>query len=176
MLFNRRFPSPVRLRRRRQSRDPLAGIKIPSPFDIVKFCEAVAEHRGRPLVVEAVEGVSEADGELCGLWIEFDHADYIAHEASTSPLHRDHIVLHEVSHMLLGHTGSTEGPGPDLATLFTGINPDTVRNVLGRANFSTPQEREAEQLATRIAAAVNLRAIGQRPPELDRLDTALRAE
>jgi hypothetical protein len=129
--------------------------------------------------VEAVEGVNGTDGELCGLWVELDNADCIFYEASTSPLHRDHIVLHEISHMLLGHStaGGTD-PGADLGALFTSIDPRTVRNVLGRANFSSPQEREAEQLATRIAEVAKLQQPppGNRAPELNRLDAALRGE
>lgn len=172
-----RIPS-FRQRRKPVKPDPLSGIGIPSPFDLQKFCAAVAEHRGRPLLVEEVEGVSGADDELCGLWVELDTADCIFFEASTSPLHRDHIVLHEISHMLLGHSSSSDtSTGADLGELFTTIDPRTVRSVLGRANFSSPQEREAEQLATRIAKLAKLTPLPEtRDPELDRLDAALRGD
>ncbi|MCE7081725.1 hypothetical protein [Streptomyces sp. ST2-7A] len=128
-----------------------------------------------------LEGIKGRDNELCGLWVELDGADYIFREASTSPLHRDHIVLHEISHMLLGHnvTGGTggRGPGVDLKNLFTTIDPRIVRTVLGRANFSNAREREAELLATCIAKMADLRPVsGTRAPELDRLDAALRGE
>ncbi|MGK5496721.1 hypothetical protein [Streptomyces sp. URMC 125] len=138
----------------------------------------MARHRGRRLLVQAVEGVNGTDEELCGLWVELDNADCIFYEASTSPLHRDHIVLHEISHMLLGHTtAGGADPGADLGGLFTSIDPRTVRNVLGRANFSSPQEREAEQLANRIAELAELQPVAKnRAPELDRLDAALRGE
>ncbi|MFG3253276.1 hypothetical protein [Streptomyces sp. NPDC048172] len=128
--------------------------------------------------MEAVEGVNGQEDELCGLWVELDSADYVFYEASTSPLHRDHIVLHEISHILLGHTTSNGvDPVANLGALFTGIDPSTVRNVLGRANFSTPQEREAEQLATRIAGRSVLKyPPKRRAPELDRIDNALRYE
>ncbi|MEU2263864.1 hypothetical protein ABZ557_27145 [Streptomyces sp. NPDC019645] len=129
--------------------------------------------------MEAVEGVNGNDDQLCGLWVELDNADCIFYEASTSPLHRDHIVLHEISHMLLGHsTAAGTDPGADLGKLFTSIDPSTVRSVLGRANFSSPQEREAEQLATRIAEVAKLRprTPETRAPELNRLDAALRGE
>ncbi|MBW1597232.1 hypothetical protein [Streptomyces sp. JJ38] len=128
--------------------------------------------------MEAVEGVNGADEELCGLWVALDHADCIFYEASTSPLHRDHIVLHEISHMLLGHTSSGGAePGVNLGGLFTSIDPRTVRSVLGRANFSTPQEREAEELANRIAGLAKLKpSTTNRSPELTYLDAALRGE
>ncbi|MER5973669.1 hypothetical protein ABT112_28785 [Streptomyces sp. NPDC002055] len=127
--------------------------------------------------MEAVEGINGSDDELCGLWVELENSDCIFYEASTSPLHRDHIVLHEISHMLLGHTTPNGAdPGAD-GGLFTGIDPRTIRNVLGRANFSSPQEREAEQLATRIAGVAKVKPMASgRAPELDRLDAALRSE
>ncbi|MQS09044.1 hypothetical protein [Streptomyces alkaliphilus] len=130
------------------------------------------------MFVQPIEGIKGRDNELCGLWVELDSADYIFHEASTSPLHRDHIVLHEISHMLLGHNVTDgRGPGVDLKNLFTTIDPRTVRAVLGRANFSNAREREAELLATRIAKMADLRpVVGTRAPELDRLDAALRGE
>jgi len=178
----------LRLRRRLQARASrqefrdlqrlLAEIEMPVPFNLDKFCEAIAKHRGRPLLVEAVEGVNGSDGELCGLWVELEDADCVFYEASTSPLHRDHIVLHEISHILLGHTTANGlDLGANLGELFTGIDPAMVRNVLGRASFSTPQEREAEELATWIAGRTMLKPPPKkRAPELDRIDNALRYE
>ncbi|MCE7080142.1 hypothetical protein [Streptomyces sp. ST2-7A] len=65
----------------------------------------------------------------------------------------------------------------NLTGLFTGIDPGTVLNVLGRSSFSSQQEREAEQLATRIAGQAMLKPPPmRRAPELDRLDSALRYE
>jgi hypothetical protein len=158
--------------------DPLLGIVIPRPFDLTAFCAAVSAHRGRPLYVEGVQGVNGADDELCGVWVELDTADYIFIEASTSPLHRDHIVLHEISHILLGHASTNEdGPGVDLGNLFVTLPSETVRSVLGRANFSSPQEREAEQLANRIAELAKLTPRqNSRNPELDRLAAGLLGE
>lgn len=179
MRSQRRLRMPYFRQHRNQVRvDPLFGIGIPSPFDLQKFCTAVAEHRGRPLLIEEVDGVNGAGQELCGLWVELDTADCIFIEASTSPMHREHIVLHEISHMLLGHS-STNGAGGDinLGGLFTSIDPGTVHSVLGRANFTSPQEREAEQLATRIAQLAKRAAVSRvRAPELDRLDAALRGD
>jgi hypothetical protein len=182
------FPGgPLRLRRRLRPRlnrrkrpdnpDPLAGIEIPSPFDIRLFCENVAARRRRPLHVEAVEGISGAD-ELCGLWIELEDSDCIFYESSTSPLHCHHIILHEISHMLLGHSSVNDvNSGAIFDELFTGIDPRTVRSVLARANFDDPQEQEAERLANRIARLADLPSVAPgRAPELNRLDTALRSE
>jgi hypothetical protein len=158
--------------------DPLLGVEIPQPFDLELFRAAVSARRGRPLLIEEVQGVNGVGGELCGLWVELDTADCVFIEASTSPLHRDHIALHEISHILLGHTSvNEEGSRPDLSHLFAELPSETVRSVLGRANFTSPQEREAEQLANRIAALAKLTPHQKRRnPELDRLAAGLLGE
>ncbi|MFF3242321.1 hypothetical protein ACFYWY_00985 [Streptomyces sp. NPDC002870] len=176
MRLRRRLRSRLPQRKRRDPQDLLTEIEIPSPFSIQAFCDNVAAHRGRPLRLEAVEGISGSNDELCGLWIELENSDCIFYEASTSPLHRDHIVLHEISHMLLGHSSVNDVTPSVPSALFTGIAPQTVRSVLARANFDTPQEREAEQLATRIAKLAELPAAPARPAELHRIDVALRSE
>ncbi|NJP64799.1 hypothetical protein [Streptomyces spiramenti] len=103
-------------------------------------------------------------------------ADTTTADAGSS-LHRDHIVLHEIGHILHGHVGSdATGPGANLDALFTGIDPATVRGVLGRASFSNHQEREAEEFATRVARRALLPPLKRKDPELARIDTALRGE
>lgn len=159
--------------------DPLLHISIPTPFSIEKLCRNVADHRGRPLIVEPMRGVTRQATDVCGIWVELENTDCIFYEAATTPLHRDHIVLHEIGHMLLGHTDKEIDvkPAADFSDIFTGISPDMVRKVLGRANFSTPQEREAEELANRIASMAGLaHEEYSSDPGLTRLDTALRSE
>ncbi|WP_019546688.1 hypothetical protein [Streptomyces sulphureus] len=178
LRFRRRLRPQHLPQHGQDSNDPLSGIEIPAPFDIEKFCRAVSNHRGRPLFVEAVEGVNGSDDELCGLWVQLEKVDCIFYEASTSHLHRNHIVLHEISHMLLGHgNGTGDAPGVPLDGLFSDIDPSTVRSVLGRASFTTPQEREAEALASRIANEALLKLPpGTRDAELDRIDNVLRGD
>ncbi len=130
------------LRRRCEKR--LRGIRIPSPFDLDTFCAEVAARRGRPLIRRPVPGLSaEAP---CGLWIGTADADHVFYDPGTSPLHAEHIVLHELAHILSGHSG---GDGA-LARLFPDLDPATVSRVLGRVSYTTEQEREAEMMASLI--------------------------
>src|SRR3954451_2386230 len=130
------------LRRRWEVR--LRGIRIPSPFDLDAFCAEVAAGRGRPLIRRPVPGLSaEAP---CGMWIATDQADHVFYDPGTSPLHAEHIVLHELAHIFCGHSGSAGA----LAQLFPDLDAATVRRVLGRAGYTTEQEREAEMLASLI--------------------------
>ena len=141
------------LRRRCERR--LRGIRIPNPFDLDAFCAEVEARRGRPLLRRSVPGLSS--GAPCGLWIGTEQADHVFFDPGTSPLHAEHIVLHEVAHILMGHTVSRPGPdrsglsGDQLAQLlFPDLDPATVTRVLGRVSYTTAQEREAEMMASLI--------------------------
>jgi hypothetical protein len=76
------------------------------------------------------------------------------YDPGTSPLHAEHIVLHEVAHILSGHDGARDG----FARLVPDLDPATVRRMLGRAGYPSAQEREAEMMASLI------RARSARPP------------
>jgi hypothetical protein len=129
---------------RRQCERRLRDIRIPQPFDLDAFCFEVATNRGRPVIRRPVPGLSaEAP---CGLWIGTRTADHVFYDPGTSPLHAEHIVLHEVAHILSGH----EGSGGAHARLFPDLDPATVRRVLGRAGYTSAQEREAEMMASLI--------------------------
>lgn len=79
--------------------------------------------------------------------------DYVFYEAQTTPLHREHIVLHELGHILFGHH-SLEGEEADGGAPV----------VLGRTNYTTRQEQEAEMLASMI----RIRTANAGPPSAAR--------
>ncbi|MBA5224538.1 MULTISPECIES: hypothetical protein [Streptomyces] len=108
------------------------------------------------------------------MWLATDKADHILHEEATSPLHRDHIVLHEVSHMLLGHSSLLNGGV--VGALFTEVDPTAVTAMLGRTSYGTGDERDAEVLAGLIAHRAGLLDNVAKPMPsgvLQRLDDAL---
>jgi hypothetical protein len=144
-----------RLRRRCERR--LENIAIPNPFDLDIFCAAMAAHRGRRLTLRPMPGLSA--GAPCGLWISVQTADYVFYDPETSQLHAEHIVLHELSHMLSGHTtgvnagvDSKGSSGDGIGRLVPDLDPRTIDTILGRASYTTAQEREAEMLASLIRA------------------------
>ena len=141
-----------RLRRRCERR--LKDIPVPNPFDLDVFSAALAAHRGRPLTLQPMPGLSA--GAPCGLWISVPAADYVFYDPETSRLHAEHIVLHELSHMISGHTTGV-GTDPEagdgvVARLVPDLDPRTIDTILGRASYTTAQEREAETLASLIRA------------------------
>lgn len=166
----------AKLGRRRKSASPLdqllASIEIPSPFDINELCEQLSTQRGRHIYLHPVPG--QAGSEMpCGTWFATDVGDHVFYEETTTPLHQEHIILHELSHMLLGHNSIVGADGvPQAAGIFgEDIDPATIRSMLGRTSYTTPEEQDAERLATLIA-----RRAGRPAPTgrlLHRLEDAL---
>ncbi|WP_199847974.1 hypothetical protein [Streptomyces dysideae] len=154
--------------------DLLASLDIPDPFDVQVFCDRLAAQRGRALHLHSVPGISGTDAP-CGVWIATEKADHIFHEAATSPLHQDHIILHEIAHMVLGHTSILDGVQSGGGGLFADIDPVTVRSFLTRPSYGTDDERDAERLAGLIASRVATSRTGKtsRSSVIQRLGDAL---
>ncbi|MEU9026695.1 hypothetical protein AB0D46_03985 [Streptomyces sp. NPDC048383] len=111
---------------------------LPHPFSLDGLCARVAEQRGRPIRLHPLPPEAAESG-VCGLWVGTATVDHVFYEARTTPLHREHIVLHELGHILFGHHSLDAEESADRAPV-----------VLGRTNYTNLQEREAELLASMI--------------------------
>ncbi|MBB1256326.1 hypothetical protein H3146_23645 [Streptomyces sp. OF3] len=149
-------------------------LDIPRPFDLDALCARIAAGRGRPLRLVPLDGVPDV-AMPCGVWVATSTTDLIFYEPATSSVHKLHIVLHEIAHLLLGH-GATDRERPAYAErLLTGTGTDTgdeaavrpagaedlagldeddeldlgqLLHVLGRTSYTDAEERDAELLAT----------------------------
>jgi hypothetical protein len=175
-LTRRGGPNGRTLRRRCEAK--LKELVVSSPFDLGQFCEALGRDRGRPIIPVPIALPGRAP---CGMWAVTDDADYIFIQKQTSPLHQALIGLHEVSHLLFGHTES-DGVNPQTQQLLAPtLDPDTVRYMLRRTHYTAVAEREAEMLASLILNQVGVWAsaepTGPIPPEVlelvNRLETSL---
>ncbi|MCT7373357.1 hypothetical protein [Mycolicibacterium llatzerense] len=68
-----------------------------------------------------------------GMLVRTGPTDYVVFDSETTTMHREHIILHELSHVLCGHS----------AAGHTGLG-----EVLRRENYLDDQEIEAETLAS----------------------------
>ena len=129
----------TRVRLRRRCRTLLRDVRLPERFTAQSLCEVVAERRGRRLHLHPMAPFAADEQLPSGMWVATDVADHIFYEQQTSQFHQDHIIFHEIGHILCGHTSPLIAEPP---------NADTVAQVLNRAGYTTGQEQEAEMVAT----------------------------
>ena len=82
----------------------LADLRLPVPFALESLCGELALRRGKPLTI--VDMPSAHDGGPSGAWIATDEADYVFVDQSARALHREHIVLHELAHIIFDHSSA----------------------------------------------------------------------
>jgi hypothetical protein len=80
--------------------------------------------------------------------------DFIFYAPTPSLAYRDHIICHELGHLLFEHTDGDGLSSEYVAGLLPGIDPSMALHVLGRESYSTRQERQAEVFARLVVAAV----------------------
>jgi hypothetical protein len=134
-------------------RDATRTVPLPSPWNLSAYLASVAAHRGRSISLHTAPAamLAESGCRGSGLWVARKHDDIIVYDSEATERNADHIILHEVGHMLLGHGRDDTDPAaplaPTLAALLPSISPVSIRHVLGRSDFGTEREQEAEVFA-----------------------------
>lgn len=124
-------------------RAELKGLDLDLPLDVAQLCERYGDRRGRP--IRLIEHASPA-GVPNGIWLAATDADYFFHQAHTSRLHRNQIVVHEFGHLIAGHQILGEASAAGIAALTQ----DESAAALRRTCYSDDAEWEAEMLASLI--------------------------
>lgn len=137
---------------RRRCEEVVGRLEFPDPFDVHQLCRLLGEQRGRPIHLTPLPLPANSP---CGLIVSTDTFDAIFYQANTSRLHQEHIIAHELGHLLGGHQPVT-GLGTELSeTLLPNLNPQLIQRVLGRTGYAAVEEREAELIASLISRAAN---------------------
>jgi len=104
--------------------------------------------------------------EIFGAWISDARrpTEYIFYQKDLTPLHRVHVVLHEVSHFLLGHKTVRVEARDVLGTLQGGedtVSPAVTCAIQLRAGatISLLDDQEAEKLAAAIGEKLSRRTV-----------------
>jgi IrrE N-terminal-like domain len=126
-------------------------LALPRPFSVDAMVSELAQQRGRPIELRTLPSGTMTNA--CGLWISTDARDEIYVEEKTTPFHREHIILHELGHMLCDHESAEADEPSPLARFLPDLSPDLIRRLLGRTNYTTEQEQEAELVASLIRTA-----------------------
>ncbi|MBX6766660.1 MAG: ImmA/IrrE family metallo-endopeptidase [Actinomadura rubrobrunea] len=151
----------VRLIRRCEER--VASWSVPNLQDITALVDFVSLRRNRRIHLIPIPMGAAAPS---GLWFALEDADIVVYESQTSKLHKDHIIAHELGHMLCEHRSVTTLDAFD-AALFPDLDPRLVRDMLRRSAYSDEHEMEAE-----IIASILLRRIRSRPTATGSRDSA----
>lgn len=151
----------------------LSTLTVPAPFDLDLFVAVIAERRGRPLHLHP----ATVSGAPCGVWLSCDDTDHVFYDSTTSPVHRQHIVLHELGHVVADHHGTRGKPSEWISLLMPNLDPDLVSRVLCRSTYLETEEVEAEVFASvvleRAAGFIDPPPIGADDEVLRRIRSAL---
>ncbi|MBA0126097.1 hypothetical protein H0B56_11150 [Haloechinothrix sp. YIM 98757] len=132
---------------KRRCRRRLRELEIPDPFDLDRFCASLSERTGRPIRLLALE---LSPSSPCGMWLSTATTDYVIYQSATDPLHQEHIVLHELSHIACAHSATSVLRTDTAERLLPHLDGDMVHSVLARSHYTQDQEREAELMASLI--------------------------
>ena len=130
---------------RRRARVLVDALDLPTPCDVETLRDKVSAEcdRAIKLVPMALQGSG-----FSGLWLETDDADLVVYEETAVTQHRNHIIAHELSHMLCGHNSTEAVSDQAIKVLFPDLDPALVRRMLGRGGYTDRDEQEAEVVAT----------------------------
>ena len=138
--------SGLRARCRQRVDDLLGHTGIPYPWDINQFVDRLERHRARDIDLCAIPW---AVGDSCGAWQQHPDHDVIAYAENTSGFHQDHIILHEIGHMISQHRGRCVLPEDEAQRIAPDLTPTAFAHLLDRGT-SHAEEREAETIAVMI--------------------------
>lgn len=123
---------------------------LPSPWSIRELCDRLAAQRQRELLLHPMT----LSALPLGLWYFDGKRDHIIFRAEATGYHRDHIILHEICHMLARHNhilrrGFGQRKGGVEGSLAASLG-HAVNNP-----FTDYQERLAEDFATQVLKQVH---------------------
>ena len=151
------------------------NLNIPSPFSLEEFCNVLEIQRGRKIEILPLPRSVTLNG-ACGVWLFTDTTDFIFYEAETSPLHRMHIIAHELAHILAAEPGDEDGAILDVSDLMPLLDPSVVRQALMRADYTNPREKSAEMVASLILERAIVVSRTSKDDDLGRLGEMLGTE
>lgn len=138
----------------RRLRRELQDLGIQPPLDVKELCRALGERRGRPIVLRPFP--LEKPGPS-GLWVDTPQMDVVLYQQETTPLHQDHIILHEVFHIIVAEDEPVdeEQEAPDdfvegWASMIPVLDPALIRRVARRCSYDDGEECAVELAATII--------------------------
>jgi len=151
----------------------LRMINLSTIPDIPHLAAALGEVRDRPVKIFAVP----LPRGFTGAWIKMGYIDAIYHSSDATDGLREHIDLHEISHVLFGHKTLCIPTDMNAKVTSYGVaSPllDDLQQARNRSCYDTVPELEAELLATLIKQA--WRSLVPQQDEWNQVHTLARLE
>ncbi|WP_031465106.1 ImmA/IrrE family metallo-endopeptidase [Sciscionella sediminilitoris] len=153
----------------------IAELDLHEARDVRALCDHLVELRGRPIRLVPLPLPAS---HPCGMWVAASDEDVIFYDANTTSAHQEHIILHELGHVICCHRGSGILDDESARALFPNIDPQIVRDMLGRATYDDVQEQEAEITAYLLAELIKGRpranpSSPERERAIDRVERTL---
>jgi hypothetical protein len=165
---------------RRRVEQALEAVQIPQPWNIEEFARRLGDSRGRHLELLPTSMPLEGPDAV---WLAGPTVDLIVYDGATNDLHREHVILHELCHILLCHRGTDDvRVEPSLLRTLGLVEPDADtdtddawHSALHRVAYDDNQERDAELAATLVWQKAGLRLAPSEPrllhgPDADAVD------
>ena len=142
---------------RRRCKQLIKELELPAATDLRGMCDIVATRVERPVHMVPMS----LGGVVSGMTAATDDAYWVFFELRTSPWHQAHIVLHELSHLLLGH-GQDPAVTEDALRMWTpAVDVATAMRRMGLTmgfarhhGYDKLAERETEVLGTLLMERV----------------------
>nr|WQM80049.1 toxin [Streptomyces sp.] len=131
-------------RLRKAGAQRIADLDLPEVADVAELCRYLGEIRERPITLVPMPIPTS---HPCGMWVAARDEDLIFFDANTTSAHQEHIILHELGHIICCHRGAGWLDEASARLLFPNLDPDIVRDMLLRATYDDVQEQEAEIIA-----------------------------
>lgn len=131
--------------------DAFQQLQLPANVSLESLVERLELLRGRRIRIVETEHLSGK--KICGLWIPREETDVIYHAVTEGLLHRQQMILHELSHMILRHD-EDDGAVWQGIRVFEALSGEVVKKALARGDFRSDLEATAEHLADFLAAAI----------------------
>ncbi|QLH25727.1 toxin [Streptomyces sp. Rer75] len=139
----------------------IADLDLPEVADVAELCRYLGEIRERPITLVPMPIPTS---HPCGMWVAARDEDLIFFDANTTSAHQEHIILHELGHIICCHRGAGWLDEASARLLFPNLDPDIVRDMLLRATYDDVQEQEAEIIAYLLSQRLGGSAEAQGTP------------
>lgn len=143
-----------KLRRRVNVRALVDGLAIPDPWDLELLYQRVAETRGRPIDMLPQDDMGEA---VTGAVFRLTSRDVVFYRASLSGWHREHVLCHELGHIIAGHL---DGPDAYAGGADDDLNGAATIMLARQCAYGETRERDAERVAELILSRVRQNVAG----------------